>query len=450
VSTLAVTVVVAGKTTPGLAISIYPTTDFIRLPQRTGAAPNATPTATGVSGGTLSGLSAVDYQLLVVDARGVNNWFHVPASYVGGSYTATVPWTTPTSVTRPVSTGGDTPGGTSLASPWAQREHIHEVFIPSSLQQYILPVPPANGVISALAVAATDQWWCGGSGITIAGGSGNPLVFTPNAGNSWATFSGATLGIGSDSVWDLAASGSTVIGVSSSGLVFYSTNGGSTWTTFTSAGGAAYSCTIASGPTWLLYTAGGVYYSTNSGVSWTLATGPIGGVAAHTSIRANGGSVVCVTEDVGTGKGIVYYSATSGTSWTAATAETPTAPNTHNNGGCIFTTGSVIYVGCRDGLYYSTNSGGSWIQAYANANNVYAIATSADNLRLIFADGQSAAPSIPAYTQETPATVTDISPNPLDNGMASSAIDGNGVGGIWLFGGSVSGSGSCLAAYKGA
>ena len=132
-STLAVTVNVAGAAGTALVVQAYPQTDFSLHPSRGFGPPNAAATATGTTDGsgnvTLTGLSTVAYELLVVDARGVNNWFFVPASYIGLSFTATIPWTTPTSVTEPVSTGGDTPGGPFVSAPWAQQGHFHEVTV---------------------------------------------------------------------------------------------------------------------------------------------------------------------------------------------------------------------------------------------------------------------------------------------------------------------------------
>jgi hypothetical protein len=132
-SNLAVHVAVNGANGTGLAVSIYPQSNFVYQPQRGNPPPNATATATGTTDGsgnvTLTGLSAVAYQLMVVDARGVNNWFGVPAGYVGGSYTAIIPWSTPTAVTKSVSTGGDTPGRTpdNPSNPFPLRSHFHEL-----------------------------------------------------------------------------------------------------------------------------------------------------------------------------------------------------------------------------------------------------------------------------------------------------------------------------------
>ena len=128
-SNLAVNVVVDGSPGTGLTVSVYASSLFFGNPQRGHAVPNSAAAATGTTDGsgdvTLTGLSVESYQLVVVDARGVNNWFPVGSGYVGGAYTATIPWSTPVNATAPVSIGGDTPGGSTLSAPWAQREHFH-------------------------------------------------------------------------------------------------------------------------------------------------------------------------------------------------------------------------------------------------------------------------------------------------------------------------------------
>lgn len=87
----------------GLDIAAFPASDFSVNPQRGYAYPNASPTASGTttdgSTTTLTGLSAVAYWVAIDDPAGTHNWFYVPASYIGGTYIATLPYAIPAAVT---------------------------------------------------------------------------------------------------------------------------------------------------------------------------------------------------------------------------------------------------------------------------------------------------------------------------------------------------------------
>ena len=135
-SNLAVQVQVAGAAGTGLTASVWPAGSFWAPPPGRGTiVPATSPTATGTTDGsgdvTLTGLSSVNYWLVVVDARSVTNWFFVSAPYVGGgTYQANIPWSTPTSVTSPVDVrGGDTlgPNGNTSKGPWCPLLHVHEI-----------------------------------------------------------------------------------------------------------------------------------------------------------------------------------------------------------------------------------------------------------------------------------------------------------------------------------
>jgi hypothetical protein len=113
-------------------------------------------------------------------------------------------------------------------------------------------------------------------------------------------------------------------------------------------GGRIKSLAISGGNMYAGTTGGGFYRSTDNGENWSL----LFGMNNHDIIcvRAEGNNVVC-----GTQTGGVYTSTNNGTNWTVP----------GNEAAWLYTVsvallGNNIYAGTGDGLFISTNFGGSW------------------------------------------------------------------------------------------
>ena len=124
---------------PSLSVSAWKASLFIRNPARSTSVPagsaDSTQTTDASGNATFTGLSSVDYWILVIDARGINNWFPCPAARVGGAdpFVCTIPWSTPTNVTAPADDrGGDTIGNRTNQGLWSPRTHFHELGTPAA------------------------------------------------------------------------------------------------------------------------------------------------------------------------------------------------------------------------------------------------------------------------------------------------------------------------------
>lgn len=122
-SDLYISVQVAGEAGSGLLCQAFKSADFVTSPQHAAVVPATSPIGIAITDGSgdaeFTGLTDdLNYWVQVVDARGVNNWFYVGTAYLnnssGSRFVCTIPWTTPTNVTQPISTGGDTRVGQSL------------------------------------------------------------------------------------------------------------------------------------------------------------------------------------------------------------------------------------------------------------------------------------------------------------------------------------------------
>lgn len=152
---------------PGLTVQAWKASLFLRNPARSQGVPAGSPDSTGTTDGsgnaTFTGLSSVNYWILVIDARGVTNWFPVQAVRIGGAdvFVCTIPWSTPTSVTSPLDDrGGDTQGGRTNQGLFAPRTHIHQI-----------PAAPASGLGKLIFQATLAHG--GGTGVTWQSGGGS-------------------------------------------------------------------------------------------------------------------------------------------------------------------------------------------------------------------------------------------------------------------------------------
>ena len=194
------------------------------------------------------------------------------------------------------------------------------------------------------------------SGSTIYAATTGGVSISTNGGSSWTNY---TTGLGSTSVGGIAISGSTIYAATQGGLSV-STNGGSSFTNYTTANGlgGSYVYGVAvSGSTIYAATSGGLSVSTNGGSSFTnyLSGNWVNGIAVS-------GSTICAALFGGG----VSVSANGGTSWTTYTTTNGLGGNTVR-GAAI--SGSTIYAATNGGLSVSTDGGTSWTN-YTTANGL--------------------------------------------------------------------------------
>lgn len=452
-STLAVTVKVAGVAAAGLTVSAYPNSVFPLHPQRNMKPPNQAATATGTTNGsgqvTLTGLSAVAYQLLVVDARGVNNWFPVAASYVGGSYTAIIRWTTPTNVTKKVSFWGDTPGGSAVQDPWAMREHFHEVPATPPQSQLIQRTPVSAGNVNSILVTGGGDWWIGGVGLTVPSLVGTfVLLHSTDGGATWAGFTDTTIGFPGDSVVGVYVNGATILVQVGGNGMSISTNSGATWTTSTTSTGT--SVPVLFGSDYLAaHTNSGTGvppdFSTN-GTAWssgTIVTGSLDGRTVNTIVLAGDGSFVWVPVN---GYGLA---STDGQNWNGPASIGAFAGPEQTYGAAAIPGTKTFYVvgpglAGSTGLVECTVSTLGAISGVIQLNNttwaptcIDKVAVNAANSRLLIGTDQVAAASaagasVGYCTTASPSTPTLLNATSLKTCTALAVDDTRG---LWLFGG---------------
>ncbi len=426
-SALAVTVTVNGSPGAGLSVAAYPQSLYATNPQRGHALPSVAPDGSGItdSGGavTLSGLSAVDYQLVVVDARGVANWVPVSGAYVGGSFAAAIQWTTPATTTAPVSTGGDTPGGTALTSPWAQREHVHQTFAGPVQRNSLTQL---QGTIYELATGAHGSWAAAGTGLIVPGGSADHLVLTLDGGLSWAAqgVSSVVTGLswdGGNLLWSESGSGALNIYL-----------GGGGYTSLNPGIGNLQSVCVSGGK---MLVTDGKYVARYDGSSWTTVLTSSGSTSDVANIASNaqaGGTDVWVVV-TNSPTAYCYHSADSGLTWSAA------ATFTNFNGGAGF---NPIAVSPNGYLWVPSTSDVKMISPTLSVSSVlsftaHALQATPDDQWILF--GVAAPPHTGGYFS-TVGVYSGASPalnyadplgvvSPAD--VHAIAVDGN----MWLYGG---------------
>ncbi|MGD0389968.1 MAG: hypothetical protein ABSC42_13550, partial [Tepidisphaeraceae bacterium] len=196
------------------------------------------------------------------------------------------------------------------------------------------------------------------------------LASSPAAGAIAATISGG--GIDTMNSIDFAQSNPSIEaivgGTTDHGA--YSTNGGATWTSFTSEGSNGSIAVSANGSTFLWAPSGKTpYYSTNDGATWTASTVPGGTLTGGTVVsdRVTSSTFYYWTENGSDNSWQLYISTNGGQTFAADGAAL-------GNGNVTlvanpFTAGD-LWFSSYNGIWHSTNSGASFSQisaiGYAN------------------------------------------------------------------------------------
>jgi prepilin-type N-terminal cleavage/methylation domain-containing protein len=179
------------------------------------------------------------------------------------------------------------------------------------------------------------------------------LLVSSDGGVTWSAPITSSSGMISSSLRRVWVSGGTIYVATQQGMS-KSTNGGASWTNYTTANGLAANDVYdvwASGSTIYVATWGGLSVSTDGGASWTTKTAADGlGSAISTSVHVSGSTVV-----VGNWCYAVSVSTDGGASFTSRTSA-----NSGLGNDCV----NDVWV--SNGLVYSANSNGGGVSVSSN------------------------------------------------------------------------------------
>ncbi len=238
---------------------------------------------------------------------------------------------------------------------------------------------PAATVVEALAIDPVTPTTLYASVVPDTGG-GDGVYKSTDGGASWNAINN---GLTALDTWSVAVDPATPTTIYAGdvlgGRVFKSTNGGGNWSQATTPnGGWINAFAFAEGPTIpaTIFAAGreeggGVFKSTDGGTSWTAVD--VGLSATHiTALAVDATTPTTIYAGTGDGSGGLFKSMDRGTSWTAANSGLINTPPVFFAATSLVidpTTPSTLYVagngafGGLEGVYKSTNGGGSWTAA---------------------------------------------------------------------------------------
>jgi hypothetical protein len=232
-------------------------------------------------------------------------------------------------------------------------------------------------------------------------------------------------------------------GWNGSGWGAYSTNGGTSYTAFSSAAGAGGRIAISANSTTLVWaTQGGkVYYSTNNGSSWTVTSGlPTGGIIGGSDVftyiqplaadKVNGNTFYAYNA----GK---FYKSTNGSSYTAVNSSLPSLGTTeYVNIVTVPGQAGTIYLGLNgSGLKRSTDGGTTWssISAVSTARLV-AVGKASGSNPAVYVFGTVNSVEGVFRSDDNGSTWTEISTDAYEMGMEPNimAADRNVFGRVFI------------------
>jgi hypothetical protein len=249
-----------------------------------------------------------------------------------------------------------------------------------------LPAAPSIGDVYKVAGVGAAGW--------IITQTNNQTIIAGNlsgsVGQSWKAVEGSAN-------WSAIASssdGTKLVAVVNNGYIYTSTNSGANWTQQNNSGSRYWSSVASSADGtklvaavgYTIYTAsqpGAIYTSTDSGVTWTPHTSsPLSSSLDWSSVAssADGSKLVAAVRD-GTGQGI-YISSNSGGSWSSVSGSSGylwTCVASSSDGSKL-----VAAETSADQIYTSTNYGANWTShGISGSPSWTAAASSADGSRLI-------------------------------------------------------------------
>lgn len=186
-----------------------------------------------------------------------------------------------------------------------------------------------------------------------------------------------TSGLADKYITAFAASGSSIFAGTQGDGIFRSTDNGANWDAVNTGVTNMFVNVLAVNASGNVFagTFDGIFFTTNNGANWTeINTG-----LTETDINA----LIAVGTDLFAGahamsKGIVFRSTNNGGQWTEVNA--PSTSSFYVN--CFIVSGSKLFTGTRDGIYYTTNNGTNWTAVNTGLENtyVYSLATIGTNL----------------------------------------------------------------------
>jgi gliding motility-associated-like protein len=257
--------------------------------------------------------------------------------------------------------------------------------------------------------------------------------------------------IGTDSIWAIGYSSFSVAAASRTSKVFRSTNAGTTWTTYSgfSVGSLAQNLTDIKFPTSLIgYAAGNrdtIYKTTDGGVTWNKLPLPFPGVTPQIQYRdmqvLDANTVFLV--GIGFPRKVVIKTTDGGATWTDITSNIATVYPVGNLTGIMMHDVNNGYVVGPGGALLITNNGGAtWRLDIAPTNCLYETAGFAPrtvpasipfaNRRLFVTGANISGAAIMEYGNPTNTNVnsTDVVTNATCTNLTAGSITVNATGGL--------------------
>lgn len=203
------------------------------------------------------------------------------------------------------------------------------------------------------------------SGSLLYAGTFKGFFVSSDSGMTWTSKS---VGITSQTIKAIVNMGTRLCAGSDGGGVYLSDNGGESWTAYnTGLTAGTIRALVQKGSDLFAGTfgssSGGVFRSTDKGITWTQASNGLGSLTTVVNCLAVSGTTLIAGTD---GEG-VYVSTNDGGSWFAATTGI-TDPFVRS----MVASGSNIFVGTNGGGFYvSTDMGASWKQSNEGLTSTY-------------------------------------------------------------------------------
>ncbi|MBL0046488.1 MAG: T9SS type A sorting domain-containing protein [Bacteroidetes bacterium] len=218
---------------------------------------------------------------------------------------------------------------------------LFALFLYSSVQaQWVQTNGPEGGKIYAFAADST----------AIYAGTNSGIFKSANHGNTWLNITtGINFSYANKGIYSIATTKNHVfVGTSNSGI-FYTNDQGSTWTSPSVLNSSSIEALAASGDTVIAVTSSSVFLSSNLGSSWMDITNGLS-TSNINSVLINGSTIF-----VGTYGGGIYFTSNGGSNWSTANIGLG-----NQNVLSLNKNSSILYACTENGIFSSSNNGASW------------------------------------------------------------------------------------------
>ena len=209
---------------------------------------------------------------------------------------------------------------------------------------------PGGGPISSFASNGTDLYV--GTGAANTSGYGGGMYHSTDNGLTWTAFDYPITKREDRNISAISVSGSNIVAGSLGGIVYSSTDGGATWTRTALSSNKVVTAITTDGTNFYVGNdGGGVFSATIGTTSWTPMNTGLSNKRI-TGLLSSGSYLYASTTFGGTA---LFISTNSGVNWTL-----DTLPSGVFNAFSVAMFGGKLFLGCQNGVFTSTNNGGTW------------------------------------------------------------------------------------------